>query len=227
MLMMPYDPAYALEMSEESFDPHISTAVAMGLITEEQGKGYVEGTLSEEERTAVAVKREEAKPVNYLSVYGGSYKALMRQTGWDEERCKAAIDAYWELNWAVKALAEDQTLVEDSKGLMWLINPISGLLYNVRTEKDIFSTLAQGTGAYLFDCWIDKILEKQYNDFGGKTLTAQVHDEIVLVHKDTPRFREYFEGIIRDSIKEVSEEYLVRRHLDCDVSFGRDYGSIH
>ena len=227
MFMYPHDPKYAEEMSKDTFDPHIATAVAMGLMTEEEGRGYVAKSLPEKDMARLAQFREMAKPVNYLSVYSGTYRALMRQTGWEEQRCKDAIDSYWELNWAVKAIADEQVVIEDAKGLNWLINPINGFLYNIRAEKDKFSTLAQGTGAFFFDMWLDKILQKQEKDFGRKTLTAQSHDECTFVLRDTPRFRDWIEKTIRDSIKEVSEEYLVRRELDCDVNFGREYSSVH
>ena len=173
--MYPHDPEYAEEMSKESFDPHISTAVAMGLITDEVGRAYVEKTLNTKERAEVAVFRDMAKPVNYLSVYGGTYKALMRQTGWEEQRCKDAISAYWDKNWSVKAIADEQTTIIDSSGKEWLVNPVNGFLYNIRSEKDRFSTLAQGTGAFFFAMWMDKILTKMEEKWGRKTLTAQMH----------------------------------------------------
>ena len=50
---------------------------------------------------------------------------------------------------------------------------------------------------------------------------------MVIVCKDNPKITGVIEGMIRDSISEVSEEYLVRRVLDCDVALGRDYGSVH
>lgn len=178
--MYPHDPEYAEEMSKDTFDPHISTAVAMGLITEEVGRAYVEKTLGTKERAEVAVFRDMAKPVNYLSVYNGTYKALMRQTGWDEQRCKDAISAYWVKNWSVKTIADEQVTVIDSRGKEWLINPINGLLYNIRAEKDRFSTLAQGTGAFLFDMWLDDIITTMKERWGRATLTAQMHKILCL-----------------------------------------------
>lgn len=52
-------------------------------------------------------------------------------------------------------------------------------------------------------------------------------DEIVLVFKNTQKIKNLFEKIIRDSIKEVSEEFMLRRELGCDVQFDRAYSGIH
>lgn len=227
MFMIPHDPVYAKEMSQEDYDPHLSTAIAMGEITEEQSDGYKSGKLTPEEKSFVGGKRSDAKPVNYLSVYGGSWKALQIQTGWDRKRCEDAINSYWELNWSVKSIAEEQVVITDKKGLQWLVNPINGHCYSVRSEKDYFSTLAQGTGSYFFDIWVDKIITKQKLLWNKCTLTASMHDEIVLVIKDNVKIKGLFEKIIRDSIKEVSEDFMLRRELDCDVQFNKRYSEIH
>lgn len=229
MFMLPHDPEYATFMCSDDFDPHLVTAVAMGAIMEEQMLRYMRGMVEEEEeKSYIHGRREAAKPVNYLSVYGGTAKALMIQTGWDKERCEKAIDAYWEKNWSVKAIAAEQVVFVDGvKGFSWLINPINGFCYSVRSEKDYFSTLAQGTGSFFFDVWIFKILDKQEELWGRKTQTMSYHDEGAWVFRDTPKFREAFTKIIKDSIKEVSEEYLLRRELDADIQFARSYGDVH
>lgn len=225
--MFPLDPTYAMAMSDPKFDPHIATAVAMGEITEKQGDDYINGKLVGEELTFVKIKRGLAKPVNYLSVYGGTYKALMIQTGWEEGRCKEAIEAYWNLNWSVKKIAEEQVVIKDSRGNQWLINPVNGFLYSVRSEKDYFSTLAQGSGSFFFDMWVDKVLTKQRENWGGQTLTANMHDEVVVCTRDNPKWTNQLSLFLTDSIKEVSDEYLLRRELGCEVQTGYRYSEIH
>ena len=46
--------------------------------------------------------------------------------------------------------------------------------YSLRFDKDRFSTLNQGTGAYCFDTWVKYILSKR------PQLTGQFHDEVIL-----------------------------------------------
>ena len=228
MFMTPHDPDYAEAMSKEDYDPHLTTAVAMGTITKEQMDGYVADTLSPEERHSVGIKRNEAKPVNYLSVYGGTYKALMIQTGWDEGRCKDAIEAYWELNYSVKEIAKEQVVVTCNKNRTWLVNPINGFCYSVRSEKDYFSTLAQGTGSFLFDMWVDNLLTDMENRFkGNKTLTASVHDEMTLCVKDDKNVVSLFTGMLHSAINKVSVDFKLRRSLGCSVDSGKRYSEIH
>ena len=84
---------------------------------------------------------------------------------------------------------EKEQVVIESGGGKWLVNPINGHCYSLRSEKDIFSTLAQGTGSYFFDMWVDKILEGQFEKWGKKTLTGSFHDEVVLVLRDNEKFK--------------------------------------
>ena len=45
--------------------------------------------------------------------------------------------------------------------------------------------------------------------------------------KGTEQLKIAMEGIIRDSIQDVNEEFLLRRKLDVDVQFGHRYSEIH
>jgi hypothetical protein len=111
--------------------------------------------------------------------------------------------------------------------LNWLVNPINGFCYSLRKEKDRFSALAQGTGSFIFDMWLDNILEAQYKIAGKKSLTGSFHDEYICVFKDTTKNRELMEKITRDAIQKVNEDYMLRRPMDCDVQFGDNYSQIH
>lgn len=52
-------------------------------------------------------------------------------------------------------------------------------------------------------------------------------DEVVIVCKEHPKAIEAISDIIYSSIKEVSEEWKLRRELGCDVQKGKNYASIH
>jgi hypothetical protein len=46
----------------------------------------------------------------------------------------------------------------------WQINPINKMWYSLRSDKDRFSTLIQGTGAYILDLWLyhaEKLAKKR------------------------------------------------------------------
>ena len=102
---------------------------------------------------------------------------------------------------------------------MWLWNPISKLWYSLRYEKDIFSTLNQGSGVYCFDTWIKHFRKKR------PQLTGQMHDEVILEVKKG--HREGAEKLLRDAIDETNKELKLNRDLDIDVQFGDTYAEIH
>lgn len=159
-------------------------------------------------------------------VYGSGAETLSRTCGLPVTTCKTLIEGYWRLNWSVKAIAEDQCVIEASGG-RWLINPINGFAYSLRGDKDRFSTLCQGTGSYFFDIWCDNILNSMQSNWGKRTLTFTAHDENVFCVKDSPAVVSTVTGIIRDSLVKLNKNYNLRRELGCDVQLGKSYAEIH
>src|SRR5690606_2204431 len=180
-------------------------------------EGYKLKTLTEEIMNFVKGKRALGKTVNYASVYKAGAAKIAITAKISKEEAQEALDGYWKLNWSVLEIEKEQIIIQDSKGNKWLINPINGYLYSLRSEKDIFSTLAQGTGSFFFDMWVDCILNKQYEKWKKKTLTGSFHDEVIVVIKDTEKFKNEMGNIIEQSIKEVSDKFKVRRSLGCEV----------
>lgn len=225
--MLPHDPKYVETMMADDYDPHILTAHSAGMVTDEQLEGFKKGTLTGAIKEAVSKARKGGKTTNYASVYGGSPEAIARGGGIDLALAKQLHEGYWKLNWSVKAIAEEQCVFQDSRGSKWLVNPINGICYSLRTEKDRFSTLAQGTGSFFFDMWVDRILYMMETKFGVKKLTGSFHDEIIICFKDSTKGREVMEKLVRDAIDYVSDKYMLRRRLGCDVQFGKRYSEIH
>lgn len=172
-------------------------------------------------------KQDNTITITGNCVYGGSPDAIARGGDLDISTAKLLHEGYWKLNWSVKAIAEEQCVFEDSRKQKWLINPINGIAYSLRTEKDRFSTLCQGTGSYFFDMWVDRILNVMEQKLGYKTLTGSFHDEIVLCFKDLEGMRDEMESIVLDAIDYVSDKYMLRRRLGADVQFDNRYSGIH
>lgn len=160
-------------------------------------------------------------------MYGAGAAKIALTAGITVQEAQEALDGYWKLNWSVEAIADEQVVVECARGHKWLINPINGFMYSLRTEKDKFSTLAQGTGSYLFDMWVDTFLDKLQEKWGKKTLTGSFHDELIAVCKDDEKVVDIIKTMLYDSIQEVSERYMMRRGLGCDVQTGQRYSEIH
>lgn len=172
-LMLPYDPEYVATMQEEDFDPHILMALTAGMITQKEFNDFKRGEKSSNAKAA----RKKGKTTNYASVYNAGAAKIAQAAGVSLKEGKQLHEAYWKLNWSVKAIAEDQCVIRDSKGNKWLVNPINGFCYALRKESDRFSTLAQGTGSYFFDMWVDNILTETERRYGKKTLTGSFHKQ--------------------------------------------------
>lgn len=225
--MLPHDPAYVETMMADDYDPHILTAHSAGMVSDSELEGFKKGTLSGAVKEAVSKARKGGKTTNYASVYGGSPEAIARGGGIELGLAKKLHEGYWKLNWSVKAIADEQCVFEDSRKQKWLINPINGICYSLRTEKDRFSTLAQGSGSFFFDMWVDRILYKMNECFGVKKLTGSFHDEIIICFKDSPKGREFMKKLVTDAIDYVTDKYMLRRRLGCDVQYGTRYSQIH
>jgi hypothetical protein len=207
-----HDPEYVDSMNKPDFDPHLTVAGLAGMLTEAEIKNY-----KEFEKKLKPI-RDIAKNGNYACQYGAGIPRLMITCGIDRKAATALYDAYWKLNWAVKKVASEQ-VIKTVNQQMWLKNPINGFYYSLRNQKDVFSTLVQGTASYVFDIWVQYILEKR------PQLTGQFHDEIILCIKEV--FEKECEELVRTAIKKLNETIKLNRELDISAQFGKNYGMIH
>lgn len=221
--MLPHDPEYVATMQEDDFDPHILMALTAKMVTQEEFDEFKKGNKSANAKAA----RKKGKTTNYASVYNAGPDKIAIAAGVSKAEGKVLHEAYWKLNWAVKAIADEQVVIIDRFGNKWLVNPINGFCYALRKESDRFSTLAQGTGSFFFDMWVDNILNEMQNRYGRKTLTASFHDENVLVIKDLQKYKDEIKEIISMSIDKVNETFKLRRKLGCETQYGQRYSEIH
>lgn len=102
---------------------------------------------------------------------------------------------------------------------MWLQNPINKFWYSLRYEKDIFSTLVQGSASYVFDLWVARFRSQR------PQLTGQFHDEVVLTIKKGARDK--CTKLLKDAIAWVNDRLKLNRQLNIDVQYGDTYAEIH
>lgn len=221
--MLPHDPEYVATMQEGDFDPHILMALIAKMITQEEFDEFKKGNKSANAKAG----RKKGKTTNYASVYNAGAAKIAQAAGVPLKEGEILHEAYWKLNWSVKAIAEEQVVIKDSRGNKWLVNPVNGFCYALRKESDRFSTLAQGTGAFFFDMWLDNCLNVMHQRYGAKTLTGQMHDEHIFVIKDSQKFIQEFKEIIQVSIEKVNDDFKLRRRLGCETQTGFRYSEIH
>ena len=208
-----YDPEYVKSMMQEDFDPHLDLAVFAGALTEEQAQEH------KSKKANYGEIRHQYKQANYSCVYGVGAPKLAEAIGKTRKDAQAIIDAYWEKNWAVKRFAEDQKVIE-YEDERWIINPLNGFRYWLKTDKDKFSTLNQGGGTYIFDLWLHLLISK------GLSISLNIHDEQSGGRVKIGEEKEV-ERVCKESIKEVNEMLGLLRDMDCDVQFGKSYADVH
>jgi len=211
--MYEYDPDLVEEMNTEDYDPHLKLAESAGVVTHEQVLKYKSG-----EDKSIKPIRDMYKNGNYACQYGAFPSRIALTCSVSKDKAKEIFDAYWEINKSIKEIADDQEVITID-GSMWLKNPINGFLYSLRSKKDIFSTLVQGTASYVFDMWVFFVLEK------CSTLIGQFHDELIIRAPEG-----YEEGIvqyIKDCNEKVNDALKLNRRLDVEVQTGRRYSEIH
>ena len=220
----PHDPEYVKTMMSEDFDPHLDMAEVSGLMSASDVEAYKK--FDPDKATDEQVKwhkeasiiRHVGKTTNYAATYGAQAATIAATAGVPIKLASQMHKAYWERNWALEAVA-DSLKVQKRGGVSWVWNPVAKRWYYLKAKKDRFSTLNQGTGAFIFDLWLKNIVEAR------EQLSAQSHDEGVW--ELNVGYREQMTDLLKGAIQKVNEDLKLNRDMDCDVQFGRNYGDIH
>lgn len=138
-----FDPEYVMSQMEEGFDPHLDIAQLAGILTPEQVLEHKAGIKSYKK------ERQLGKTSNFGATYGAGAAKIAKTAGISLELAKKLHKAYWDRNWSIKKVAS-LTEVRTINDQMWQLNPLNGLWYSLRYEKDRFSTLNQGKLSALY-----------------------------------------------------------------------------
>lgn len=162
--------------------------------------------------------------------YGAGAKTVARTTKSSLEVGKMIVDGYRDLNWSIDVIANNTSIKKTSFGDFQL-NPLNRMYYPLKTAKDRFSTLIQGSGSYVLDLWL-MFIHKRLN-LAMKAglfkirplLIGQFHDECIFeCHKDD---QELMRSVVDDSIQDVNKAMKLHVDLGCDIQFGENYSEIH
>lgn len=109
--------------------------------------------------------------------------------------------------------------VRELFGSMWLQNPVSKFWYSLRSDKDRFSTLNQGTGVFCFDSWV-----KECRKMGIQTI-GQFHDEIIALAEEGEE--DVVENKMLLAINILNDTLQLNVDLGIDAQFGKTYADVH
>lgn len=227
------DPEYVKSQMSADFDPHLMVAVMGGLMTQKEADWYKwYKKLDKAEHTEEFDKefrrlddiRGAGKSTNYAAQYGAGIKTIARTAKVSEKVAKNLHTGYHKLNWSIEKIAKSTKVKQTSFG-SWQLNPINGFWYSLRTDKDRFSTLVQGTGAYVLDLWlyhISRLAKPRSLDF---VLLGQFHDELIM--EIDVGCEEENKKLVEDGLAKVNAQLKLNREFSCDINFGSRYSGIH
>ena len=212
--MQPLDPEYVEEMSREGFDPHLDLAKYAGVCTQEEIDEYAGGGAKH-----LKPIRKNFKAANYSCIYGVGAPKLARTLNTSVSEASLLINAYWERNWSIKKVSSMQKTKVLKDGSMWLQNPVSGFWHSLRNAKDIFSTLNQSTGVYVFDNWLAIIIQS------GIPVIMQYHDEYLgYIPRDG---KQECDSINQDAITRLNQKLQLNVPVGSDWHYGENYADVH
>ena len=226
--MMKYDPDYVRRMNVKGYDAHLAICVQGGMLTQEQVDAHkLYGSTDGAEGKDYSGIRHLGKGTNYSCQYGAGAAAVARSAGVELAVGKELHKAYWDLNWSIKTIAEN-TKVKEVMGKKWQYNPISGYWYWLKADKDRFSTLCQGLGAYIFDIWsMNTFYITQERFSKDPAYIAQFHDEYILGCKDSEKSKATWTDIVNEAIERTDKFCGLDVKLGCDIQYGNNYSEIH
>ena len=162
--------------------------------------------------------------------YGAGAKTVARTAKVSLDVGQQIVEGYRMMNWSIDVIASNTSIKKTSFGDFQL-NPINKMYYPLKTAKDRFSTLIQGSGSYVLDLWLMFIFKrlKLAMDAGKlqfkPKLLATFHDECIFeCHKDD---EDFMQVLMKDAIADVNKALKLNVDLDCDVKTGSNYSEIH
>jgi hypothetical protein len=227
------DPEYVKTQLAPGFDPHLLMATEAGLMTVDDAEWYkVYKKLDKADKTSdnddrfheLDLVRAVGKTASYSLQYGAGVKTVARSCKVSEKIAKKLHAAYNKLNWSVAKIAGMMVTKKTSFG-DWQINPINKFWYSLRNDKDRFSTLVQGTAAYVFDIWLYQcwlLANKRGLDYN---LVCQFHDDQALLLPEG--MEDEYRALVNDALKKMNSLLKLNVEIKCDVMFGKNGAEIH
>jgi len=175
----------------------------------------------------VAAARQIAKGAGYALQYGSGAATVARTAGVLLKDAEVICSSYHDLNWSIGVIAEN-TKTKKANGMTWQLNPVNNLWYWLKSDKDRFSTLCQGTGSYICDLWIECCHDLCRAKYGiDAPIVGEFHDELIMRIKDSIIAKAYMERIVLEAMDLVNNIVKCNVQFACEVKFGENYSAIH
>ena len=243
------DPKFVSLQDHPHYDPHLEIAVIAGMMSEGESDFYklwkaygkdggvrpeditdntedlliiLKSYPNKDERDNLFHKldkiRHNAKTTNYSAMYGVGAHKLSKELEISTREAKTLINAYWKKNWSVKHFAS-RCKTKTVGDQQWVLNPLNKYWYSLRNEKDIFSTVNQSAGDYIFTLWQHNLMNM------GVTLRGGFHDEIITTC--LPEDKDEVIEKLYKAIDMVNRQLKLKVPVGIDHKVGNDYSQVH
>jgi hypothetical protein len=222
------DPVSAQALLDPEFDTHLDLAVFAKAMTEEESMLYPivkskikSGEYSTEDKqffTRLDNIRHQYKTLNYMCLYNAGAPRISKELSVPLSVGRRLHQSYWDRNYAVKQLS-NSAKIKTWGGIDWVYNELVGVWFELRKKSDVFSSLNQGLGSYLFYEWVREVRLR------GVKITLNYHDEIQIRTK--PEFIESISKILQESMDVINNKYKFPIQISIDIQTGSSYGDTH
>ena len=223
-----FDPDYVTQMRVPGFDPHLDISVLSGLMTQEQADRFKEldskeNKTDDEKKELKILKdlRHNGKTVNFAATYNAGPAKIADTLKKPIEIGKKLHETYWSRNWAIKETVK-KIKQKTINNQLWIYNPVSRFWLFLEHEKDIFSSINQHTGVFVFNTF----LKNMKNLFGNEVLWYQeMHDETGFI---TLKYKEkLIEKKIAEAMDLTNKELKLNVEIKYSIEKGQNYAECH
>ena len=205
---------------------------------------------------SIDFQRHKGKTTNYSATYGAGGATIAAAADITKEAGEELHTAYWDVNWALKAVASEQIIkffYKDSKGsLTFKLMHGSDLIpqkedsWKTKTKKYDLAKKAvemwlwNPVSRFWYSLRFPKDIFSTLNQGTGVFCFdmwikkfREKRDQLTgqmhdeIIAELKVGYRVQYEKMLRDSIQEVNEELKLNRDLDIDVQYGKTYAEIH
>lgn len=222
------DPVSAQALLDPEFDTHLDLAVFAGGMTQEESdlypviKSRIKSGVYEQEDYKLFNKldaiRHQYKTLNYMCLYNAGPAKIAKELNVTQRRGKELHNSYWQRNYAVKDVSQ-RAPRKSCLGINWVYNHLIDVWFELRKESDIFSSLNQGLGSFLFYEWVTEVRHM------GIPITLNYHDEIQV--RTTPDKVEHQKVCLQKAMDIINKRYDFPISISIDIQVGKNYGDTH
>jgi hypothetical protein len=197
-------------MSQEEAElyPVLKSKIKSGGYIEEENKLFIE----------LDAIRHQYKTLNYMCLYNAGPKRIAKELGVAIRRGEELHFSYWKRNFAVKEVSA-RAPQKVHGGITWVYNHLIGVWFELRKQSDVFSSLNQGLGSYLFYEWVGEVRKR------GVPITLNYHDEIQV--RTTLDKVEGQKLLLQEAMDVINNKYNFPISISIDMQVGKNYGDTH